>query len=201
MPPASAWCVKAYQPPKTIAATDNVTTRKGFSFWSTPSRCAKPRIQQKRYVDRSQSALPKRLSGPAQTNFRTTIGTRVSSSTGIGALRKIHSSTGESITNHRYVRRYQRISQACVPHALPGGSPTGTIQKTICQPGIQSWIIIATSTKKPQNQNGGSSLRIRLLTTLNAGRSSDFAISVPASPNMIPIEGNTIPHQAHPKVW
>lgn len=72
-------------------------------------------------------------------------------------MRKTFRSSGDIRTNQRYVRRYQRISQAWMPHWLPGGSPTGTIQKTICQPGIQSWISIATTTKKPQNQKGGSS--------------------------------------------
>ena len=52
------------------AARESTTTTAGFSRCSTPSRCAKPSIQQNRYVDRSHRALPKRLSGPAHSEVQ-----------------------------------------------------------------------------------------------------------------------------------
>ncbi len=48
---------------------------------------------------------------------------------------------------------------------------------------------------------GGSRRRIRARTTAGAGRSSERAISEPASANITPIDGKTTVSQAQPKQW
>ncbi len=50
-------------------------------------------------------------------------------------------------------------------------------------------------------QRGTSSLRSRPRMTRSAGRSSERAMSDPASANITPMDGKTSPSQGHSNVW
>lgn len=50
-------------------------------------------------------------------------------------------------------------------------------------------------------QRGISSLRSRPRMTRSAGRSSERAMSDPASANITPMDGKTNPSQGHSNVW
>lgn len=184
-----------------ISGTANPTVPGARSRSSTPSRCANPSSQQNRNTEASLSALPTRPSGTPVTVSSTTTGTSDRTSTGSGASRKRRSSSGETSTNHRYARRYQSTAQACSPHALPGGSPTGSTQSSTSGPGTQPCISIATPSTRPNSHTGISSRRSLPRSTPAAGRSSERAMSDPASANITPMEGKTYPSHGHSKVW
>ncbi len=88
---------------------------------STPSRCAKPRTQQKRYVARSTSPVPRRLPGGCRTNWRTTIGAGKAAAPARSEPEHPQQQRGEAGPATGTSAGTRGSSQACSPQALPGG--------------------------------------------------------------------------------
>ncbi len=200
--PVLARCAHAYQAPYARAASDRATTGAAVRRARTPSRWAKPSIQQKRYVARSSSPVPKRSSGVCQTWLRTTTGARDSSSTGTGGAPEdpqqqrreqdepqVRPQVPEDLPRLLAPRAARRITERHDPEDdLPAGHPAAHQHRAHHEqtPAPQRWE--QAPQPAPDHREG------RRL-------SSDVAISVPARPNMMPMEGKTSPAQGQPKAW